>query len=654
MCISWIWQNNDSVRLANHLLLYNSLTTNRTAVIDAAQTQLSEDKFPVVFFYCDYGYSGELDASYIVSSFIKQICEFLYQQFGYYPENVASDLRKFFGPKRIQPDFDDLQVVFSRLCRSVPDTIYIIDGVDALQEAHAIRFLKFIQRLFCSSDASQGPRILLLSRDQVPGYINIGTFIHGIYQISISTNAEQDIKHYIETSIDEKMKYRTLTNDVSLLNEIKNTLLTESSQMFLWAYLQLEILWDTCRTDADIRCALTKLPRTIEQIYEHCVGRINFQDGWALKVLKWVSFAKRPLHIEELREAVAFQSTDTKWNANKKPQRDFIIGCCANLVVLDPVDNCVRFAHSSVKQYLEEDRKRVREEMLVSGYPAEGNGDLECGEYCVTYLSFSDFSLQLTSPSTQNIATSIPSPYSIALSVPGTGFFKALFRKSQNQTNTISLPLRTIPIPTAPSRAQYKFLDYAIANWAVHTRHIYCESLAWENFVQLAMHVNETWNFHPWVSGGRSKDSYLHGLFGWAVKERHKPLLSLVLGMKSSLHLVCNLPMVGEGLPAIHIASKLGYEDIIQILLEFCDVNNVDQDGCTPLHHAASNGHTDVARLFLHQKGIKFDVHSTTHCTPLWLAASHGYHDIVSLLIHKGARIEIQDEIVVVRLYGVR
>lgn len=232
MCTSWVWQNNDSVSKVNHSSLCNSLTVNRTAVIDAAKEKLSELKSPVVFFYCDYEYNDELDASFIVSSFIKQICEFLYQQFGHYPNDVASDLQKFFGSKRTRPDFDDLQDVFSRLCRVVPDAIYIVDGVDALQEAHAIRFLKFIQRLFCSPDASQRSRILLLSRDQVPGYINIGTFIHGICQISISTNAMQDIENYIESTIEEKLTYRKLTDDVSLLNEIKKTLLIESSNMY--------------------------------------------------------------------------------------------------------------------------------------------------------------------------------------------------------------------------------------------------------------------------------------------------------------------------------------------------------------------------------------------------------------------------------------
>ncbi|RFU72758.1 ankyrin repeat-containing [Trichoderma arundinaceum] len=616
-----------------------------TSVVEAAKSRFPEPQSPTVYFYCDYGHYGKIDASYIVCSFIRQICEFLYQTSGHYPDEVVQDLRKFFGPRRTRPDFDDLQEIFTRLFHAAPDTIYIVDGIDALREDHAKRLLTFIQRLFCSSDLLKGSRILLLSRDQVPGYINIDTFMRGIRRISTSRNVMQDIETYIETSIADKMMYRKLTSDDSLLEEIKLILLTDSSDMFLWVYLQLEILWDTCRTDADIHLALDTLPRDIEEIYSRCVGRIDFKDNWALKVLKWVSFANKPLHIEELKEAVAFDSIDTEWDASKKPQSDFIIGCCANLVVMDPTDNCVRFAHSSVKQYLEEDRKKSIGERLVPGYPAEETGDLECGEYCITYLSFSDFSLQLSNRLIEKTTIAVPPPFSIAHSVSSTstGLSKFFSRHLQTQKRPVSVSFRTMRAPAPPNRTQYVFLDYAIANWASHTKQMPRTSPRWEQFERLATCFNETWNFHPWVPGGRSHDSYLHGLFGWAVREQHKPLLSIVQDMGPSLQRICNLPLVGEGLPALHIASKLGHEEIVKVLVTFCDVNYVDQDACTPLHYAAGKGHLDISLLLLLQKGIRVDVNSRLQCTPLWQATNNGHEATVSLLVDKGASLEAKD-----------
>ncbi|EHK25608.1 ankyrin repeat protein, partial [Trichoderma virens Gv29-8] len=618
-----------------------------TAVIEAAKYRFSGTQSPTVFFYCDYEHNDGLDASYIVSSLIKQICEFLHKAPGNYPEEIVQDLERFFGSRRIPPDFDNLQDVFAKLFDAAPDTVYIIDGIDALSEEHASQLLKLVQRLFCCPSPAKRSRILLLSRDQIPGYINIHTFIHGIRQISTSKNITQDIETYIETIILDKMMYRKLTDDDELLEEVKKKLLADSSDMFLWVYLQLEILWDTCHTDAEIRSALATLPKGIEETYRHCVARIDFQDKWALKVLKWVSFAKRPLNIEELREAVAFDYTDTEWNGGRRPQSEFIIGCCANLVAIDHMDNCVRFAHPSVKQFLEEDRKKSAGDRCIPGYPTEADGDLECGEYCVLYLSFSDFSLQPIKDSAERISVTVPSPTSIAkiASNTGTRLSKLFLRQFQDRGDFISLPLRMIRTQAAPDRMKFRFLDYATANWALHTKKISRTSSAWEKFERLVTCFNETWNFQPWVLSGQSKDSQLHSLFGWAVKEQHEPFLSIVQGAGPSLQRVCDLALVHESLPALHFASKFGYNEIIEILLKFCDVNKVDQHGYAPLHYAARKGNTETTRILLLQKGIKVNVKSNLQCTPLWIAARDGHEGVVSLLVKKRANLRAKDTV---------
>lgn len=130
------------------------------------------------------------------------------------------------------PDFEDLQDIFMEVFYDVPNTIYIVDGIDALDEENSNSFLKFIQSIFCGSKSLQGSRILLFSREQISGFINIATFIPGIRQISTLENVMGDIQRYIETSIVDKTIFRNLTNDRQLLEEIKSVLLTESSGMY--------------------------------------------------------------------------------------------------------------------------------------------------------------------------------------------------------------------------------------------------------------------------------------------------------------------------------------------------------------------------------------------------------------------------------------
>lgn len=130
------------------------------------------------------------------------------------------------------PDFEDLQDVFMEVFYNVPNTIYIVDGIDALDEENSNSFLRFVQSIFCGSKSLQGSRILLFSREQISGFINIATFIPGIRQISTLDNVMGDIKRYIETSIVDKTMSRKLTSDRQLLEEIKSVLLTESSGMY--------------------------------------------------------------------------------------------------------------------------------------------------------------------------------------------------------------------------------------------------------------------------------------------------------------------------------------------------------------------------------------------------------------------------------------
>ncbi|KAJ5637503.1 hypothetical protein N7490_007382 [Penicillium lividum] len=525
-----------------------------TAIIDAAKYDLGS---PTVFFYCENDHYATLDASSILSSFIKQLCAFLPRPC---PRDVAIEIRKYFGPKRAKPDLEDLKDIFTLLFPYVSDTIYVVDGVDALDRKQAKFLLTLFRSLFFESP-QQGSRILLLSRDQVPGYINIDTFIPGINRISTSGNVMQDIKTYIESSITDKIMCRKITDDPLLTEEIPRRLLEESSEMFLWVFLQLEILWDTCHTDAEIRSALAALPKGLEAIYGRCIERIDHKDSRVLKILKWVSFANTPLHIEELREAIAFDIEDIAWNAEKIPGKEFVIGCCANLVVMDSTDNRVRFAHSS----------------------------------------------------------------------------------SRNQTVSASVPFHRIRTSSTPDRKQYKFLDYAVANWALQTKQIPRTSVIWEKFEQLAMSSNETWNFHPWVPGGRSASSHLHSLLGWAVTEQHEPLLSIAQAVGPDLQRVCNLPLVGESLPALHVAAKLGNKAIIEILLDFCNVNTPDLEQYTALHHAASVGHIEICQVLLSAKKVEVNARSKFQFTPLLLAASCGHEKVVSLLIEKQADIEAKD-----------
>ncbi len=409
-------------------------------------------------------------------------------------------------------------------------------------------------------------------------------------------------------------------------------------------YFQVEALWDTCFTDADIRKALANLPSGLKETYRRCLDRIGHQTGYAPKVLEWVSYAVRPLRIDELREAVAFDLQDQAWNPDKIPNSTSVIGCCANLVVLDATDGCVRFAHPSVKQYLEENQ--TGEDFPYPTDPEQG--EVNCGDYCVAYLSFSDFGLQLEKIHDIRLPFQPPDLKAVLASgsfgATALSLSKLVTSRSDQKRNPILLKVGK-KLVSKPDEKKYKFLDYAVKNWATQTKMINRESAVWNKFVQLAMNPNESWNLHPWIPGGRSLGSHLHGLLGWAVKENHTPFLDIILGLeyRDELRKVCDLPLIGGSLSALHVASRLGFVTVVNRLLGVCRFKTLDGEGCMALHHAAEKDHLEIVKLLSNAKGARVDVLSKLKRTPLWLAAINGHEQIVSFLLEKHASVKTKD-----------
>ena len=178
---------------------------------------------------------------------------------------------------------------------------------------------------------------------------------------------------------------------------------------FLWVSFQLDALCEA-PSDAHIRPILADLPVDLESTYQRILAKISaspFRNEVAKRALKWVACARRPLTLEELQEAIAFDGGDVCWRADKIPNRNFTIECCQGLVVRDEEDQSVTFAHHTVKQFLllpgsiretlglrlntASSEQRENRDLLFSLSEAERHA----GAICITYLSFSDFETAL-------------------------------------------------------------------------------------------------------------------------------------------------------------------------------------------------------------------------------------------------------------------
>jgi len=135
-------------------------------------------------------------------------------------------------------------------------------------------------------------------------------------------------------------------------------------------------------TQKRIKKALRNIPTAVDEVFEDTLNRIKLKGHAAYqlasKVFAWMIYATRPLHVEELLEAVAIEEWSNGQDLDDCIQEDFMMECCMGFIVVRTTDHTVHFSHYSIQQYLES-----RRELLPS--------NLYLAKCCLTYLMYNHF-----------------------------------------------------------------------------------------------------------------------------------------------------------------------------------------------------------------------------------------------------------------------
>ena len=293
---------------------------------------------------------------------------------------------------------------------------------------------------------------------------------------------------------------------------------------FLWVHFQITDLCDAA-SDEEIRQILEHLPEGLNDTYARIFTKIakSVSKDAVLKVMMWITCARRPMRLVELQEAVAFDSADKRWNIDRIPDGDKIIRSCLGLVVRDSDDGHVRLAHHTVHQYLVSPHESVRGTNF--GEPTTGAhswpelqsfrsdhsiAEKLAGMMCMTYLSFSDFEtsvgfkkrVDLTAAFKDRGPVSIPTalglgkhlyriPYKFFGSEkhfkpPEIDYSKYLIMDSKNQRLSTEY------------KNKFALLEYVIEHWGWHTRWISSKSEGWAQLMHIIQHKVLPFEFRPW------------------------------------------------------------------------------------------------------------------------------------------------------------
>ena len=250
-------------------------------------------------------------------------------------------------------DLDESLDLIIRLLEDYSMTTIIVDALDecdpqmrqSLLDAfeHILKESVGLVKIFVSSRNDQD--IVCTLRD----YPNM--------DISSDKNTG-DIKAYVKAETMKFVKSGQLLRNSRAKGEMTASIIEQvcggADGMFRWASLQLDVL-RALKRDEDIRARLGRLPPKLEQLYLEVYNNLISDQGAVSRAiidnaLKWLLCAKEEFPASEFLVAVAANLEASEGDISVNDLLDL----CNNFVIYDDYLDVFRFAHLSVREFLEQ------------------------------------------------------------------------------------------------------------------------------------------------------------------------------------------------------------------------------------------------------------------------------------------------------------
>lgn len=409
-----------------------------------------------------------------------------------------------------------------------------------------------------------------------------------------------------------------------------------------------------------------------------------------LKTMMWILCARRPLRIDELQEAVAFDSHDKSWDIDKIPDGDKLIRSCHGLVVRDVESGRVHLAHHTVQQYLISPQESALAASFADSMPrapffaelsrfSHDPHDAErmAASLCVTYLCFSDFERAVSRKVDEkqfNVAAAFKDrgPVSIPAALGLGKYLGRLPYTFFGSRNNIKMPdidyskyLKVRPKDRGPSphfKGKYALLEYVIEYWPWHTHSVQWpkKSRSFQQCSNLVLHKSLPFEFRPWgptqhfgpfgckgcpvprADDVEPKDLPSMALVHWAAETGHLNILGIV-----EPQLQDYLEHERHHDETLLIACRHGQDAVVELLLKH-RVFDLSDDRAIVATGVSGNESTlelllraqDEVSLKLHPYAFKDE---NGHPISLYQAASNGHTNIVKVLLARKVDTDVKD-----------
>jgi ankyrin repeat protein len=389
--------------------------------------------------------------------------------------------------------------------------------------------------------------------------------------------------------------------------------------------------------DTDIRNALGCLPKTLTETFSRALLRIVSRRNTSIvvKTFSWVAIAKRPLTLDELREAISIEIGQPQ----SMPERlvngvDQLASWCENLIHVDEELRTVQFAHQAIHKFIIEGPTGPRLENFCFNLP---DADHHAGEICVTYLHFNDFKTTLARRPQPMKPVDPIAMARLALShqrkvpnaIPSFGW-SSRRPKSTAQVDVVGV-LSTYEREDGEESMRklqqgHPFLHYASVHWISHTSRFRRDSKTWNLWHRMIMSGHDLTK-KPWPEQ-QEFNALDPEVLAWGLQSRHYALIRLLDG--------CGAISAAQREDKL-ISAVQGDLELLDVLLEGdCS----PKTAAAPLRAASEDGHLEVVeRLLAAGADVNAGFPLDSGQTALQAASKCGRLEVVERLLAAGADV---------------
>lgn len=577
--------------------------------------------FPVAYFFASPHAQSGGEPSFVLRSWIAQIAQL--------DSNVLEVVRRH-SKSGHRASESAIWSLFRSIVSENNSYVFILDGFDEYSRLGDAR-TDFLQNLKEATKLTAS-RVVITSRDETDIraelYPEVAQHVgHIMLQCRISKeDLRHDIAHFSQSVVDKKLPNK----DERLRQGLAGQLVEKCEGMFLWIKLQQDQLRGG-KNAKQLQDIVKNMPSGLEKTYERnwtFIQKLPLQEkNRALAILRWATFALRPLTVSEITEAlmvelkpvdggITLQLERLPDNVDDEYINSEIIDICGALVEVRTErsgdragSKTIHLIHASVREFLLSGLSHIPANKSEQT-PALAQQHEHLAKICIGYLNCDDVWQQRT---TQEISK-------LKYSFKG---YTARYWKS-HMTAAGKGNANLVSLVTDFFRLENKNFDYwrryiessnKTSNSAQEKERVTATPLYYAALFDLPAVMEQIWAEDP------SQLDRIGGKYGVPLQaacfKGHKLAFSLLIDWGAN-------PNVNGGVfgSPINAAIARGRRSMVKILMNIgVDYSLQDYMGRTPLHTAAMNGNSEVVQ-WLTEAGADQAITNRYGWTPLNVGAS--------------------------------